>query len=68
MCASSGNESPRGIDFLFNKNRMNVAISRAQCMAIIVYSPMLLDTCASNLEQMEMINLFCRLLKSKKYT
>lgn len=68
MCASSGNESPRGIDFLFNKNRMNVAISRAQCTAIIVYSPMLLDTCASNLEQMEMVNLFCRLLKSKKYT
>ncbi|HGO6706892.1 TPA: TM0106 family RecB-like putative nuclease [Legionella pneumophila] len=68
MCASSGNESPRGIDFLFNKNRMNVAISRAQCTAIIVYSPMLLDSCASNLEQMEMVNLFCRLLKSKKYT
>ncbi|ETO92001.1 TM0106 family RecB-like putative nuclease [Legionella oakridgensis] len=68
MCASSGNESPRGIDFLFNKNRMNVAISRAQCMAIIVYSPMLLDTCARNLDQMEMVNLFCRLLKSKKYT
>ncbi|CZI16345.1 putative DNA helicase [Legionella pneumophila] len=62
MCASSGNESPRGIDFLFNKNRMNVAISRALCIAIIVYNPMLLDTCASNLEQMEMVNLFCRLL------
>lgn len=67
LCASSGNESPRGIDFLFNKNRINVALSRAQCMAIVVYSPMLLETDVSNLSQMEMINLFCRLLKSRVF-
>ncbi len=67
MCASSGNESPRGMDFLFNKNRLNVALSRAQCMAIVIYSPILLDTSISNVSQMEMVNLFCRLLKSKDY-
>jgi len=61
MCASNANESPRGIDFLFNKNRLNVAVSRAQCMAIIVYSPMLVDTRISNIEQMEQVNLFCKL-------
>ncbi|AHE66930.1 RecB family nuclease, putative, TM0106 family [Legionella oakridgensis ATCC 33761 = DSM 21215] len=61
MCASHGNESTRGINFLFNKNRMNVAISRAQCMAIIVYSPGLLEVSAKNVEQLSLINLFCKL-------
>lgn len=63
MCASQGNDSPRGVDFLFDKNRINVAVSRAQCMVIILYSPLLLDTCAKNLDQMEKINLFCQLSK-----
>src|SRR5438876_295451 len=36
MCSSAGDASPRGIDFLFDKNRLNVAISRAQCLAIVV--------------------------------
>ena len=61
MCASHANESPRGVDFLFNKNRLNVAISRAQCMAVVVYSPMLLDTRAGNIKQMEQVSLFCKL-------
>lgn len=61
MCASSANESPRGADFLFNKNRLNVAISRAKCMAVVVYSPMLLGARVSNIEQMKQVNLFCKL-------
>ncbi|KTD71782.1 putative RNA helicase [Legionella steelei] len=63
MCASQGNESPSGVDFLFDKNRINVAVTRAQCMAIIIYSPLLFDTCANNLDQMEKISLFCQLTK-----
>ncbi|WP_133127776.1 TM0106 family RecB-like putative nuclease [Legionella nagasakiensis] len=63
MCASNANESPRGLNFLFNKNRMNVAISRAQCMAIIVYSPALLEASAKNVEQLNLINLFCKLIQ-----
>jgi len=42
MCASNANESARGMNFLFDKNRINVAGSRAQCMTIVVYSPSLL--------------------------
>jgi len=61
MCASNANESPRGVDFLFNKNRINVAVSRAKCMAVMVYSPMLLETTVGNIEQMEQVNLFCKL-------
>ncbi len=36
MRASQGNESPSGVDFLFDKNRINVAVTRAQCMPIII--------------------------------
>lgn len=62
MCASNAHDSPRGIKFLLEKNRMNVAISRAQCMAIIVYSPNLIQSSVSTIEQLEMMNLFSHLL------
>jgi len=65
MCASNANESARGLSFLFDKNRINVAVSRAQCMAIVVYSPALLDTTVGNVEQLGMVNLFCRLVKER---
>jgi predicted RecB family nuclease len=64
MCASNANESPRGMNFLFDKNRINVAISRAQSMAIVVYSPALLEASATNIEQLGMINIFFRLISS----
>lgn len=59
MCASNANESPRGIEFLFNKNRINVAVSRAQCMVVMVYSSTLLEASTNNLAKLAMINLFC---------
>jgi len=61
MCASDANDSPRGLDFLFDKNRINVAISRAQSLAIIVGNPGLVNTAASNIEQQRKVNMFCRL-------
>ena len=61
MCASSVDESARGIDFLFNKNRLNVAISRAQSLAIVVGNPALARTDVQTLEQMTQVNLFARL-------
>jgi len=64
MCASNANESARGMKFLFDKNRINVAVSRAQCMAIVTYSPSLLETTVSNTEQLGMVNLLCRLVKA----
>ncbi|MDI1352485.1 MAG: AAA domain-containing protein, partial [bacterium] len=65
MCASSANESPRGLNFLFDKNRLNVAVSRAQCMAIVVYSPTLLDSIPTNIEQIAMMNIFCQLVNKR---
>lgn len=41
LTASSGNEAPRGIDFLLEENRINVAISRGQCLVLITGNPSL---------------------------
>ena len=41
MTSSEGDASPRGVGFLFSRNRLNVAISRAQILAILVASPKL---------------------------
>src|SRR6185503_15045809 len=60
MCSSAGDASPRGIDFLFDKNRLNVAISRAQSLAIVVGNPMLATSRCSTLKHLELTNLYCR--------
>ncbi|MCW8884234.1 MAG: TM0106 family RecB-like putative nuclease [Motiliproteus sp.] len=58
MCASDPAESPRGLDFLFDKHRINVAISRAQSLAIIVANPAIGRVITSNTEQLKLVNLF----------
>jgi predicted RecB family nuclease len=63
LAASSAAEAPRGVDFLFSPNRLNVAISRAQCLAIVVANPALTNTPANNLEQMRLVNTFCRMVE-----
>ncbi len=45
-----------GLDFLFDKNRLNVAVSRAQCLAVLVYSPRLLDADCRTLRAMELLD------------
>jgi len=59
MCASSLDDCPRGADFLLNKNRINVAVSRAKCLAIVVGSPMLMTARCKTVQQMELVNLYC---------
>ena len=61
MATSSGEDAPRDAGFLFSRNRLNVAISRAQSLAILVCSPTLLDTRASTVENMRLVNTLCRL-------
>lgn len=58
MCASDASESPRGMDFLFDKHRINVAISRAQSLAIIVGNPMLGNAPVNHIDQLKKVNLF----------
>ena len=64
MATSSPAEAPRGIDFLYSLHRLNVAISRAQGMAILVCSPALLDVKAHTPEQMRLANALCRLVET----
>lgn len=59
MAASSLDESPRGAEFLLSPNRINVAVSRAKSLAIIVSSPELLRPKCQTIKQMELVNLFC---------
>jgi uncharacterized protein len=63
MATSSGDDLPRNLEFLFSRNRLNVAISRAQCLAIVVASPRLLDARCRTVEQMQMVNVLCRLVE-----
>jgi uncharacterized protein len=60
MCASTGDSSPRGVEFLFNRNRLNVAISRAETLAVVVGSPALVRTNCTSIEQMRLVNVYCR--------
>jgi uncharacterized protein len=60
MTSSSGEEVPRGMDFLFSANRLNVAVSRAQALAVVVCSPRLMATRCQTVEQMRLVNLLCR--------
>jgi len=63
MCASDASESPRGIDFLFDKNRLNVAISRAQSLAIVVANPALAKTAVNGVDQLAKVNMFSQLVQ-----
>ena len=61
MVTSSAEDLPRNIEFLYSKNRLNVAVSRAQCLAIVVANLNLLEIPCSTVEQMKLVNTFCRL-------
>jgi uncharacterized protein len=60
MASSSGEDVPRGLDFLLSRNRLNVAISRAQCLAYLVCSPRLLEVNCKTIEHMRLANALCR--------
>jgi uncharacterized protein len=59
MTTSNAEDTPRGLDFLFSYQRINVALSRAQALAIIVASPRLIRTKCTSSKQMELVNFFC---------
>jgi len=60
MATSSAETCRATLDFLFSRNRLNVAVSRAMCLACIVASPRLLESRARTIEQMRLINALCR--------
>ena len=64
MATSSGEDLPRNMEFLFAKNRFNVAISRAQCLSVLVCSPRLLDIRCQRAEQIALVNLLCEYVEA----
>jgi superfamily I DNA and/or RNA helicase len=63
MASSSSEDVPRGLDFLLSRNRLNVAISRAKCLAYLVASSQLLDANCRTIEQMRLANALCRFVE-----
>ena len=63
LTASDGEAAPRGLDFLLDPNRLNVAISRAQCLSIVVGSPQLTTGISSSIANVEQLNRLCRLMQ-----
>ena len=60
LTTSTPELAPRGMDFLYSRNRLNVATSRARGVAIVVAAPDLLRVRARTPEQMRLANAFCR--------
>jgi uncharacterized protein len=61
MTTSRPEDAPRGLEFLYSLNRLNVATSRARCAAIVVASPELFEPDCHSPGQMRLANAFCRL-------
>jgi predicted RecB family nuclease len=59
MASSSGEDVPRGLDFLLSRNRLNVAVSRAQCLAYVACSPRLLEVDCRTVEHLRLANALC---------
>ena len=64
MTSSSLEDAPRDFGFLYSGNRLNVAISRAQGLAVLVCEPALLLVACRTPEQMRLVNALCRLVET----
>jgi len=59
MTTSSSGDMPRTSEFLFSRNRLNVAISRARCLAYLICTEELLNSRARSIEEMRLISTLC---------
>ncbi|MCU1495036.1 MAG: protein of unknown function, putative recB domain, partial [Acidimicrobiaceae bacterium] len=60
LAASSAEDVPRGMEFLYSLNRLNVAVSRAKGLAVLVCAPALLAAPCNSVEQLRLVNALCR--------
>ena len=60
MATSSPEDAPRGMEFLYSLNRLNVATSRARCVCVLAASPKLFEPECHTPRQMKLANAFCR--------
>jgi uncharacterized protein len=59
MTTSSADDMPRGPEFLFSRNRLNVAVSRARCLAYLVCTERLLNSRARSVDEMRLLSTLC---------
>jgi uncharacterized protein len=64
LCSSYGEYGSRGLAFILDRNRLNVALSRAQCLAIVVADPRIASATASSINEMMLLNVFCKVVDS----
>ncbi|MDN5764537.1 MAG: TM0106 family RecB-like putative nuclease [Humibacillus sp.] len=64
MGTTSAALAPRGVSFLYDVHRLNVAISRAKALAVIVASPLLLDAQVHRPEDLRAVNALCRYVEN----
>jgi uncharacterized protein len=67
MCSSFGEYGSRGLHFILDQNRINVAISRAQCLAVVVGDPRICSTPVSSVNDMKLVNGYCRIVDEGTY-
>jgi uncharacterized protein len=63
MATSAPEDAPRGMEFLYSLNRLNVATSRARAACILVANPRLFEPDCQSPRQMRLANAFCRYLE-----
>ncbi len=67
MTTSSEECLPRDKTFLYSRNRLNVAVSRGRCLAVVVASPGLLEARCSMVEDLALVDLMCRASREGQY-
>jgi superfamily I DNA and/or RNA helicase len=60
MCSGFGEYGSRGLKFILDRSRINVAISRAKCLAVVVGDPRIANSAAGSIAEMTLLNLFCK--------
>tara|TARA_R100000027_G_scaffold1740_5_gene1943 strand:+ start:5243 stop:8641 length:3399 start_codon:yes stop_codon:yes gene_type:complete len=61
MCSSFGEYGSRGLEFLLNPRRLNVALSRSRCLALVVGDPRIIETTPTNISLMRQLSAFGRI-------
>jgi superfamily I DNA and/or RNA helicase len=63
MTSSTAEDAPRGLEFLYSRNRLNVAVSRAQALCVLVASPELARASCQTPRQIKLVNALCAYLE-----
>ena len=66
MTTSDPESLPRNVDFFFSRNRLNVAISRSQCLSIVIINKKILEIACKKIKHIHLVNTFMKLLEFEK--